>query len=185
MSEERVTRRDVLRKGATVSFIGVVAAMAPAEAAAAQMPANTRGIHAGRLIRIDSGRRAAIIAPDDSEIQVVLSDNATIKRGVSAETLDLIPFMPGEEVAVIGEQRGSVIIASQVMSVYRKMSGTVLIDHGADLVSTTAGVMYLDSETRARANIGRLSHGQQFSAEVWDNPANGRHEVFILRPENG
>jgi hypothetical protein len=58
---------------------------------------------------------------------------------------------------VIGEQSGSTITASQVSSVY------------------------LGPVVRARAKAGRLARGDQFSAEIWDDPKTGRPAAFIFR----
>jgi hypothetical protein len=181
---ESVTRRGALKKGAAASIAAVAVASVPAKASAQPVLPNRHRIRVGRLIRIDSPRTAAIVAPDKSVIQVVLSDSATIKRGLSGSVADLTPFVLGEEVVVIGAESGSVITASQVSSVYRSMTGKVLADNGAGFVSTTAGPLYLRPHIRARANVNRLAHGQKFSAETWDAPASGRHEAFIFRSEN-
>jgi hypothetical protein len=91
-----MTRRDALQKGAVVSLAAVVVAKSPAKAAAQLLSSDDSGIRAGRVIRIDSPRTAAIIGPDDSVTQVVLSDQTTVKRGISGEVGDLSSFVPAK-----------------------------------------------------------------------------------------
>jgi hypothetical protein len=182
MDPKGMTRRDALQKGAVVSLAAVVVAESPAKAAARALSSGNGGMRAGRVMRIDSPRSAAIVAPDNSVTQVVLTGRTTIKRGIAGEVADLSSFVPGEEIVVIGEQSGSTITASQVSSVYRSMSGQILADDGSGNVSTTAGPLYLAPEVRARAKAGRLARGDQFAAEIWDDPKTGRPAAFIFRP---
>jgi hypothetical protein len=181
MQNRHLTRRDALSMGAAVSVAAVVATGVPASALAELAPSADRQMRAGRVLRILSPRTAEIVAPDGSVTRVTLADDATILRGISGEVADLSAYVAGDAVVVIGSQVGSEIRASRVSSVYRRMSGEVLADHGST-VSTTAGALYLSAPVRARANAGVLGRGARFSAEIWDNPQTGHREAFIFRP---
>jgi hypothetical protein len=180
MGRADMTRRQFVKRGATITVASTVLASETASASTGARDDSTE-LLAGTIRRIDSPRSGVIEAADGRTLDLALAPDAPISRGFSGPVDDLTPFVPGDEiVVVVAGWSGSTVTASELQSMYYAMDGSILGVDADGVVHTSAGDLRIPPEVAERDALPDLQPGLEYSAEVWKDPE-GEPVAVIVR----
>jgi hypothetical protein len=181
MKDSVLTRRTTIQYGAALSAAALAAASNWQDAENSDSTAQS-DLLAGHIVRIHNARQLTLRPVGEAtSLRIKLAANASVQRGISGSVNNFKSFVIAEEIVVAGHRSGSALTASQIGSVYRRVLGTVRQDH-ISYLTTSTGTLYLSSNIRADAKTIVPKEGTRFSAEIWTDPATGRHEIAVIRP---
>ncbi len=178
MDEHRLTRRSLV-----VGSIASAAAVAVGIDAASRAGAGTSddNVVVGRFVRAQ-GARSGVISVDDRSMQVVLDRQSVVFHGPDGVVGTLVPFLPGEEVVVVGKVSDGTIFADQVQTVYTRVNGNVAATAGGLLLLTPTGMrVRVPPAVVKRDEPSGIHNDAIYSSSIWTNPVTGEATAMDLR----
>lgn len=197
MDSMRLTRREVIKRGAAVSVfvaIGGLDAATKASAAVAPSGATFNDVSGGIFSRAIDSQSAIVTLVGAGDVKVTLTPDAYVHHGAAEDPVaDMTEFVPGERVAVRGLIVGQTVNAHEVQSVYTEEIGSLLIDSTAAATLEAAGgatVAAPGGPVRVPASVQTASGdrpamrtGELAAATIWTNPATGERTAVLLTPQ--
>lgn len=188
----RLTRKDVIKRGAAVTLF-VAVGVGDAAGSAAADP-STGDVEGGIFRRALDSRSAVVTLTGGGEVEVRLTPDAFMQHGDEGAVDDMHAFVPGERVAIRGRAAGATFEAHDFQSVYTEEVGTVVLDASTAETLEAAGGGTLDApggSVRVPSSVQTaagqkpvLRSGEAAAATIWTNPATGARTAVLMTPRS-